>query len=1388
MNKKRISMLLAGLMMFSNATSAFAMSNEVHKQIQGNSLLIGNYLFELDKNANSFNLNSFITSARSIADGQENEVYYKDASGNWYELVEDGSMKSVVAIDKINNAITMRNGVAENTDPNVLAKSDLLVSPATIVESTATPGTFDTEVTVTIKSSNNAKFAANVGATVDSISSASLVRTAPAGTNMQITRVDDKNIKLKLTGTASNHAPSVNKTEGSADNQKDFNKNGTYGDIKFLMLPTFFTGVNTVAEGGQYVVLDVQFNDGAVEDRIINAGKSTMLTIENVDYGVLVLNKGNIDTYNFTLNGAVLNPTKVNDSGTVVKFEMNRKQVAKVKLVSKTDVAKTDTVTIGSGTEAFTTVVKDQDPDRVLVSGPVTYFDYHLVDYDKDGIVRSTLEKTTFDTENEGVTPVDKTVPKLTLEKERTPLGENIVINVAEPSSVMSKKWMANIYEVLKDYNKSASSRVPLQFTVDQAAGKITILANSSAISDRNGHHDVLIKSNSFNDVKVKFELVEPAGKIYLSSNYNWIAHNDLLFELKDFNYAVTNPVHSVYLDGKKLVDIDDNADKPDYVVISNLVRLENNTLNMLTVGKHELVVKINGFEDFKREFTLRQAANNEKNPTFGSKEEKESAMLTVDAVSAASGALGAAISSDGSSSGGGIGIRANVVFDFDHISNAFILRGLGMETPYVTKTIKWWASFKKDALIKNNSEVLMSYEFYKNHVGINGEYETFAEAKATLPSINPPSSETIVPGYDSGGVYLNRPYNVKNMLHDGELGDVYSFGQLTSLSAPSLSVRGGQVLYGQDVVVEYSGDSTDTINKWAESLISVKENAVYMKFDVDKNNKTITFKADKNKFLTGDNNFVFKAEGFKTSTLKVTIYKADQSGITIKKNDANDVIAGDFSSDFIQNLRSVSVGGKVLLNDSQVGSGKGQYEVVGNQIIIRKSLFGSEDDQLPLDKQVTLLVTAEDYSDYTKNFTLNALSGGVVEDQDVPNYVQLDDGNTYNTYQDVSIVVEEVTNKNYKNKIQNIYLNGKKLNSSQYNYNFYNLVIHGDVFTEAKSYTLKIEVDGYKDFVENITINEVILNLPKDVKLINNDAVIDGDTLNLRKMPSTVKIQVTPEYQVALNRASSKILLDGNELSNDKYQIAQETIQSQNLLVLTIDTASMSNQKFNVTLNATGYNSKVYNVVVTPVVTKAVPSSVGLKSYSGPVNELELSNPKDVEISTDKGDYFAAIKEIQIVNNSGTVNKTKDELLSYGRLGLKGDLLKTGENNITIKATGYDDYVCKITIPLKDVPSSLGIFDGSSGVVDGNEVTYATTQAATIIIGSSWSSSPGKYKDAISSIKVNDNIVSDSISYDKDDTIGFTIPALYFESGKRNRVMIEATDYKPVEFFITIQ
>lgn len=1273
MNKKSISMMLAGLMMFSNATSAFAMSNEVDQHIQGNSLLIGNYLFELDKNANSFGLDSFITSARSIADGQDNEVYYKDASGNWYELIEDGSMSSSVTIDKIKNAITVRNGVAENTDPNVLASSDLLVSPSTIVESTALPGTFDTEVTVTIKASNNAKFATNVGTTVDSISSASLVRTGPTGTNMQITRLDDKNIKLKLIGTASSHVASLNTVEGTTDNQKDYNKNGQFGDIKFLMLPSFFTGVNSVAEGGQYVVLDVQFNDGAVEDRIIDVAKTKMLTVEQVDYGVLALNEGNIDTYNFTLNGAVLNPTKVNDSGTVVKFEMNRKQVAEVKLVSKTNAAKTDTINIGSGTEAFTVVINDQDPDRVLVSGPVSYFDYYIVDYDENGVIRSTLEKTTFDTENEGMTPVDKTVPALTLEKARTPLGDDIVINVAEPNSKLSKEWMANVYEVLKDYDTSASSRVPLQFSVDADAGKITILAKSTAINDRHGHHEVVIKSNSFNEVHVNFELIEPAGDLYLSSNFNWWANNELLFELRDFNYAVTNPIHSVFLDGEEL-----EGDCEDYHVVSNLVRLENGAIEKLTVGEHTLVIKIHGFEDYTRTFTLEQAPDGASNPTYGSPddsaEEDESAMLSVDAVSAASGAIGGGSnggSSDGSSGGGAI--RANVIYDFDHISNAFILKGLGMDTPYVNKTINWWHSFTKDALIKNGSSVLMDYDFYTNNVGINGQYNTYEAATAALPSVNPEPSEYMDKDYDKpAALYLNRPYSVKNMLHDSVMGETYYYSEVTATPAPSLTVKGNKVLYGNNVVIDYTGEAGDT---WAEALVSVKENSAYMKFDVDKDANTITFTTEKNSFLTGDNSFIFKSEGFTTSTLKVEIYKAEQADVAIKKDDDNNVIVGDFDADFMEHLGGISLAGEVLYNDSQYGNGAGDYEITDNQIILRSKLFGAKEDQNALDAQVTLQVNAEGYTTFVKNFTHEDLAGGKIEPKDVPSNVVVDDENSLRTNTSVKVVAGVALNHEYYDKIQELYLDGVKLEKSQYETDtFWSYIIDGSLFSEEKEYTVKVVADGYKEKELTVTISNDLKAVPVSVTFDQNEKnVAMGTELILNLDSDTVYHEGVTEIIVngkSYNKSSFK---------NNEYKI----------------TSLVSEGANTITVKALNYVDKVFTVTIAKATS---PAKLVIDDKLSEESKIVLNKPKDVKITLEGYttatymDKLTAVKigGVTLENDAYTIKQEGVGTFTYNVLTLSAEKFEYDKSyEVSLEANGYESITFKVEVEAKVIDES---------------------------------------------------------------------------------------------------
>lgn len=1310
--------------MFLNVTNALAMTEDVHQQIQGNALLIGNYLFELDKNPNSFNLDSFITSVRSIPNGDENQVYYKDATGKWYELVSDSAMNSAVAIDRIDNAITVRNGVAENTDPTVLAKSDLLISPAAIVESTKTPGTFDTEVTVTIKASNNAKFAGNIGGGVDAIASASLVRTAPAGTNMQITRVNDKTIKLKLTGTASSHAPSINTTSGSADHQKDFNKNGTYGDIKFLMLPAFFTGVRTVAEGGQYVVLDVQYNDGVVDTNpILDTTKSQMLTIESVDYGVIVLKSGSISDYNMTLNNVAITPSKVNDSGSVVKFEMNRDEVAVVKVTSKTDSTKTATISLGNGTKAFTAPIGKKSPDRILVSGKVSYSDYHLINYDADGNVRTDIKKTTFDTENEGVTPQDTSVPTLTVEKPRTPISENVVVKVTEPGALLSKRWLSNVYTVLKDYGTGHATRVPVQFTVDAAAGKVTILSNSKALDDRNGKHKVIIKSNGFNDVAVDFELIKAAGDLNLSPNFNWWADNELLFELADFNYAVTNPIHEVWLDGEKL-----DRDAEDYHVVSNLVRLENETVKKLTLGKHNLIIKVHGYEDYTRTFTLEQAPQGASNPTYGKKKSDSETSASVDAVSAASGSIsiGSGSGSGSSSGSASIGsIQATVIFDFDHISNAFILTGLGMNTPYCDRTINWWKSFTKRAVIKDGSPVLVEYSHYKSKVGINGIYKTFHALHATMPKENPTPADYMNPSYKKPkGLFLDTPYSVKNMLQDAKMGERYAYSEVSAKDAPTLTATSNRVTYGQDVVITYSGDNA---SGWEEALTSIKINHTYLVYEINKNTNTITLRDAKNSFVTGRNTITFTADGFKTNTVTVDIFKPDQGALTVEKDSSNNVVISGLDAAFIQNKKTISVNNRGLYTDSEYGGDKGHYLVVNNQIVIKAAMFGAGKDQFDPTAQLTFRMTAEGYSPVQKNFVVNNLSGGTVAPSDVPDYVALRGDNSYKTGQAVKVQVAQagVGGDLYEKALQEVYVDGKKLTSNQYKTDAaYNVVIDGTVFGAEKAYTIKLVATNYKEKELSVTISNALAEVPAYVTFEQNgQSVAMGSQLVLNFNDGGVS---PSDYANAVQ----KVLIGSTE-----HTVTGGT----KTLDITAKVALGSNT---ITIKAADYVDKVFTVTVTEA---TAPAKLVIDDKKVSETARTLDAPAAVAIYLGGNDlYKDAVTEIKI----GDRVLTKDTDYTLGKAGvdslmanvatLKQSNFTHGKSHtVTIKATGYSDatftVVVKAQAVAKDVPDSVKLMEGNNEI-DGDTLTVTSLSAPIRIAfdNSGFSSKGGAYEVAL--------------------------------------------------------
>lgn len=1381
MKKRRImSAMLAFLLVFTNVKSTYALTIDENNDIKGNSILIGNYLFELDSNARSFNLNNFMSAVRSIDGNVGNTVYFKNASGEWFEIVADANMDSEIDLTAITNTITVKNGTTLNTDPTVLTSTDLTVSPATIVESQSNPGTFDTEVKVTINSKNNAVFANNIDGNIDALASASLVKTAPTGTSASIKRVDDKNITFTLTGVASEHAASINTTAGSKDNQKDYNNNGIFGDIKFLMLSDFFTGVTSVKEGGQYVVADVDFTDSeAVDNSVINDSKSQMLTIENVDYGVLVLNQGNMDDYNFTLNDVALTPTKVNDQGTVVKFEMNRKEIAVVKAVKKSDANVNDSITIGNGTNSFTTVIKDQDPDRILLSGPVSYFDYYLVDYDANGVVRSELEKTTFDTENEGVTPVDPTVPALTLVKERTPLGENIVLKVENASSELSKLWLANVYDVLKDYDTSANTRVPVQFRVNNDEGTLTILANSTAIDDRNGKHKVVIKSNGYNDVPVNFEIVEPAGDIFLSPNFNWWANDELLFELQEFNYAVTNPIQEVYLDGKLL-----KGDHVDYHVVSSLIRLENEALAKLTVGEHTITVKAEGFEDYTKTFTLEKAPNGAKNPVYGSDEKSDTdaqASLEVDAVSAATGVgISPGGGSDGSSGGGAI--RANVIFDFDHIANAFILKGINMNTTYSDNVISWWKSLTKDAIIKDGSDVLVEYVYYKNKVGVNGDYTTFKELFATMPNENPEPSDYMNPNYEKpAGLYLNRPYSVKNMLHDGQLGDVYAFGEVTAEPAPSLSVENGSVLFGSDVVVSYVGD-----DKWAEALQSVKVNSNFLKFELDKDNNKIVFKNANNSFVTGNNDFVFRAEGFTTSTLLVNIAKATPQNIEATMDDAGNIIVGNFSSDLMDSLRTVYLDGKGLFTDDQVGGNNGSYHVVGNQLVLRSKIFGSDEGLYANDTQHTLKVVASGYNVYNISFTPDELRKDEVTPESVPSYVALDsDNNTNRTNSPLVIDVATMSDSDYRDAITAVEVDGSNIETSKYTMGNTTLTIDGSIFATEKSYTVKLIADNFKTKEFTVVISDSAWAVPGYVSFDKDGASVEkGTSLSINFDDSEIG---RSDYA----KAVTSVVVNSTEYpvssAVDAFDITDKVNTGANTIVVKAD----------------GYIDASYTVTVTEANTPA--KLVANGDYSDSTS-VTLNSPSDIVISLGSytndvyKDSISAVKVdgVALESSKYSFGETGVDFGTDNVLTLPASTFAYGTTyTVIIEANGYSAASFQVIVKPESageaVPSDVKLIKNDS-LIEGSTLNVTSQPSQVkIAVGDGWATA---YEDALEGdngkIVVNgSDVLTDSDTATRETISGSYTQVVTVDTSSVTEanftILLKADGYEDKEFTVNV-
>lgn len=257
MNRKKLCSLLAITVVCANLGPVWGITPTQNSKIEGNAIVIGNHLFELDTNEDAFTLERFMDAVRSIEIGEENAIFYKDYSGNWYELVEDPSLTKVVDVNQIKNNLEHIFGTIEEEASKVLLQTHVILAPTGFQESGTVAGTFENKVLVTLSSQTTATFKDFEAGVVDTMSSASTVGTLPKGLTLEVKRIGDKQIELTLSGQAAIHNQGINTTA----NETDYNKNGIYGDIKLLMLPELFENVETVENDGVYAMSDVLYRE-----------------------------------------------------------------------------------------------------------------------------------------------------------------------------------------------------------------------------------------------------------------------------------------------------------------------------------------------------------------------------------------------------------------------------------------------------------------------------------------------------------------------------------------------------------------------------------------------------------------------------------------------------------------------------------------------------------------------------------------------------------------------------------------------------------------------------------------------------------------------------------------------------------------------------------------------------------------------------------------------------------------------------------------------------------------------------------------------------------------------------------------------------------------------
>ena len=1038
---------------------------------------------------------------------------------------------------------------------------------------------------------------------------------------------------------------------------------------------------------------------------IINAETTRLVDLGWSQYVTVQFTKGHtLDNTILTIDGTDVTKafTPVTDDGSIVKWEITDLNPAQLVATSNGE-SQSDTLSDNANPIPPKVVqAEDSAPEFMLAHGSLSYWDFYLTNYDDKGQPRVDPIKTTFNLSGK----VASDVPAFysadaELTEGATPgqISGQVVIEFAQDSDA-DKEWFAAVPEnaantvqlVAYNDNKNVLND-NLSYTKNDD-GTITIALGQTNFMS-NGRYYVRVNPTNHDRALVPIHVVNAvAPTLQLDGDGSYSSGENAHFEILNMTYGITNPTYAAELkrpDGKtvELEMIRDWYQIGDSFILYNDVNAENGRNNIPYNGQYTLTVHSNGFKDMSITFTVKNGKAAPEQATA-----RSARSMNVDAVSRATSVGG------GDSSSGGGAISANLKYDADLLTNAFLLDELGLANEAAAGIVNRWSTEMSDHDSVWDHEG-NAYDWNKYLTAVNnernrGEYLSFAEFADGA-------------GYDLSGT----PSAIKSVLEDNLLGDVQYNGTWVGLQTPEVTLVNSDgdaitAVEQDDHIILKTKDTTYfdelesiNINNWQ---LDLPEN------DYEVNGDTLTIYKDalgiKN---PGQNTITLYADGYRAKHLSVYYTREIETGLSIsgpgnieRRDQVRMVITGS-KGDFVNNITTVTVhkpnGATSVIYPRSVGSYDDDYYSITSPNVV--TIVDDDGSVFNEDGTYTITIDAQYYNRLTTEpFTVTGKL------KSAPTAIRAEK-NSDNNY---VVHFDESATSDWKNAITSITVNEKPyskkgaitdLGKNQYQwddiYGTFDLKLQGHSFTQDEN-TIVIKATGYNDTTIKVTKDGSLVGAPEDpaeeakpAPAVPTAAVDESGNVKLKfgtidKTLSDWRSAVDSSGSITVgSQTYSKFDSDTGNPGKNQYE--WQGSEGQGIDTLYLDKTPFEPGANTVVISAEGYKDLTVTVNIEepekPPVTEdlAAPKATFAKFHGYGYLYFDKEN----DFSQSGKAYVDAITEISVNDvefsepgyssypDPGEYYPSSSSYEKYVSFNEK-DISTTGDTTIVIKATGYKD------------------------------------------------------------------------------------------------------------------